>query len=201
MNKIKLFTLMLMMGATFSSFAQFSQDRPKNEYMLKVEAGYLHNVGNTGTPEKPATNPTTPNGYYLNAHEEGVGINVINGINISQDFFLGFGVGYAMAVPVRPFDMGKSSNIFQGFVDFDFRPIQDNWAPMLGGRLGYSMMMNPNNYGTTMSPVAEFYGGINWFYDHSLQQMDKNYHSLYLQAGIQLIQQTLFIPIRIGWRL
>lgn len=193
---------MLLMATTVS--AQYTQNNPKVEYMLKIEAGYLHNVGNWGTPKNDnvaSNNNTKECGYYLNAWEEGFGLNVINGINISQDFFLGFGVGGNLCAPMRPVHFDRSSIMAQGFLDMDFRPVGDTWAPMIGLRLGGSMLINSNNYGTTMSPYLEVTGGLNWFYDHSLQQMSRNYHSLYVETGILFVQQTVFIPIRVGWRM
>ena len=53
---------------------------------------------------------------------------------------------------------------------------------------------------TPSSPYLEVYAGLNWFYDHALQQMDKNYHSLFAEVGVVMVQQTVFIPIRVGWR-
>ena len=76
----------------------------------------------------------------------------------------------------------------------------DIWAPMVGARVGGSFLMNTNNYGNTISPYLEVYAGLNWFYDHALQQMDRNYHSLFVEAGIVLEQQSVFFPLRIGWR-
>ena len=122
------------------------------------------------------------------------------GVNISQDFFLGGGVGYSMCAPMRPARFDKSSNLAALFIDMDFRPVGDIWAPMVGARVGGSFLMNPNNYGNTISPYLEVYAGLNWFYDHALMQMERNYHSLFVETGITLVQGTVFIPIRVGWR-
>ena len=198
--KVILFSFLLLTAATAS--AQYTQDNPKVEYMFKLEAGFLHNVGNYGSPKTDASSTNTKEtGYNLNAWEEAMGLNIINGINISQDFFLGLGLGYDFCAPMRPVHLDKSSHMANVFIDMDFRPVGDTWAPMVGARLGGSMLLNPNNYGTTMSPYIELYGGLNWFYDHALQQMNRNYHSLYVEAGVLFVQQTVFIPIRVGWRL
>ena len=163
MKNIKASLLIVMLMTAGTVAAQYTQDRPNVEYMFKIEAGYLHNVGNYGQPKNEATTTNIEGtGFNLNAWEEGMGLNVINGINISQDFFLGAGVGYTFCAPMRP--------------------------------------ARPNNYGNTISPYLEVYAGLNWFYDHALQQMDKNYHSLFAEVGVVLVQQTIFIPIRIGWR-
>ena len=190
----------MLLTATAVS-AQYSQERPNVEYMFKIEMGYLHNVGNYGTPKVEAsTTDIKGTGYNLNAWEEGMGLNVINGINISQDFFLGGGLGYNFCAPMRPVKLDKNSHMVNAFVDMDFRPVGETWAPMLGLRLGGSFLMNANNYGNTISPYFEFYCGLNWFYDHALQQMFRNYHSLFAEVGVVLVQQSIFIPIRVGWR-
>ena len=201
MKNIKASLLIVMLMAAGVVSAQFTQDRPNVEFMFKVEAGYLHNVGNYGQPKVEATTTDiVGSGYSLNSYEEGMGLNVMAGINISQDFFLGGGVGYAFCAPMRPARFDKSSHMAAAFIDMDFRPVGDTWAPMVGARVGGSFLMNSNNYGNTISPYLEVYGGLNWFYDHALQQMDKNYHSLFAEVGLVLAQQTIFIPIRIGWR-
>lgn len=205
MRNVKIVLLMVMLVAASSAMAQFKQDKPKVEYMLKVEAGYLHNMGNYGQQKvvsDGSTNPEFSNGYNLRDNEEAFGLNVINGINISQDFFLGFGLGYNYCLPLYQGNKGVSaSHMAQGFIDMDYRPINATFAPMVGARLGGSFLMNNNNYGNTITEYVELYAGLNWFYDHAYQQMDRNYHSLYIEAGVVLVQQTVFIPIRIGWRL
>ena len=201
MKKINAVILIVMMMDAGAASAQYTQDRPKVEYMFKVEAGYLHYIGNYGKPAVSATNPDIKGtGFNLNSYEEAMGFNVINGINISQDFFLGGGLGYAFCAPMNPARFDMSSHMAVAFIDMDFRPVGDIWAPMVGARVGGSFLMNPNNYGNTISPYLEVYGGLNWFYDHALMQMDRNYHSLFAEVGIVMVQQSIFIPIRVGWR-
>ena len=202
MKNIRTVLLVVMLLAATTASAQYTQDKPNVEFMFKVEAGYLHNVGNYGKPEIDGVNPSdVPSGYRLNLHEEAAGLNVMAGVNISQDFFLGGGLGYAYCYPRFKGNMGyAASQMMHGFVDMDFRPVGETWAPMLGLRLGGSFLMNANNYGNTISPYFEFYGGLNWFYDHALQQMFRNYHSLFAEVGVVLVQQSIFIPIRVGWR-
>lgn len=202
MKKLNIVLLIVMLVAAMSASAQYTQQRPKVEYMFKVEAGYLHNVGNYGKPEIDGVAPNvTPQGYYLKDSEEAFGLNVINGVNISQDFFLGGGLGYSYCMPTMNDATLEAGHMAQVFVDMDYRPVGNIWAPMVGARLGGSFLMNNNNYGTTMSPYVEVYTGLNWFYDHALQQMDRNYHSLFVEVGVVFQQQTVFIPLRVGWRL
>ena len=202
MKNIRTVLLVVMLLAATTASAQYTQDKPNTEFMFKVEMGYLHNVGNYGQPEIEGTNPDdTPSGYRLNLHEEAAGLNLMAGVNISQDFFLGGGLGYAYCYPRFKGNVDyTASQMAHLFVDMDFRPVGDIWAPMVGARVGGSFLMNPGNYGNTISPYLELYAGLNWFYDHALKQMDRNYHSLFVEAGIVMEQQTVFIPIRIGWR-
>lgn len=203
MRNIKIVLLIVMVLATAKVSAQYSQDRPNVEFMIKVEAGYLHNVGNYGQPEIDGTLPhATPSGFRLNLHEEAAGVNFMAGVNVSQDFFLGGGLGYGYCFPLYKGNVDyTTSNLMQVFVDMDYRPVGETWAPMVGARVGGSFLMNPGNYGSTLSPYAEVYGGLNWFYDHALQQMNRNYHSLFVEVGLVLTQQSVFVPIRVGWRL
>ena len=202
MKNTRTLLLAILLMASYAASAQYTQQRPNTEFMFKVEAGYLHSVGNYGKPEIEAVDPAdTPSGYRLNLHEEAAGLNVMAGANISQDFFLGGGLGYAYCIPFFKGNVDYTpSHMAHLFVDMDYRPVGDTWAPMVGARLGGSFLMNPNNYGNTIAPLAEVYGGLNWFYDHALQQMDRNYHSLFVETGVQFTQGSVFIPIRVGWR-
>ena len=71
MKNIKALLLIVMLMAAGAVSAQFTQDRPNVEFMFKVEAGYLHNVGNYGKPKVEATSTDIQGtGYNLNAYEE-----------------------------------------------------------------------------------------------------------------------------------
>ncbi len=212
MNRIKFIIVAVLLGTSVAASAQYSQLGPKNEFMLKVEAGYAPFIGNyvydnNGEPGYY--------GYYLSKFHHNANLNVIAGVNISQDWFVGGGLGFnyfhnldqKLADPY----MG-----FQAFADFDFRPIwqsimgQDyqptsiKWAPMVGGRLGGSIMMGSSEtYGTTFTPMLEVYAGANWYYWYALngmRNMERNWHSFYATVGVAYMQQTFFLPIRIGWR-
>ena len=192
MSRIKAIIAAALVALSFNATAQFSQLGASNQFMLKAEIGYAPFMGNYGKLGNE--------GYNLSHYQNAAGLNVMAGINISQDFFLGAGVGYTFCAPMRPARFDKSSHMAVAFIDMDFRPVGDTWAPMVGARVGGSFLMNPNNYGNTISPYLEVYAGLNWFYDHALQQMDKNYHSLFAEVGVVMVQQTVFIPIRVGWR-
>ena len=132
MKNIKALLLIVMLMAAGAVSAQYTQEKPNVEYMFKIEAGYLHKVANYGKPQADAASTNIEgSGFRFNLHEEAMGLNIINGINISQDFFLGGGVGYAFCAPMRPVRFDKSSHMAVAFIDMDFRPVGDTWAPMV----------------------------------------------------------------------
>lgn len=193
----------LLAVATLPATAQFSQLGPKNEFMLKAELGYGPFMGNTGDAGEY--------GFYLSNSQNNVGLNVMAGINISQDWFVGGGLGYSYFANLR--DLGDGLHGVQVFADMDFRPIWKavmgldyqpvtiKWAPLVGARIGGSLLLGPSDtYGTTFTPLFEVYGGANWYYMHGLRNMEHNWHSFYATLGVAYMQQTVFLPIRLGWR-
>ena len=203
-NRLSILIAAVLTALSLQVAAQYSQLGPKNEFMFKVEGGYSIFMGNTGTPGET--------GYNLAHYEHAAGVNFMAGANISQDWFLGGGVGlnyyhsfgHALAEPM----MGVNV-----FVDFDFRPIWKavmgidyqpssiNWAPLLGGRAGGSILMADQ---MLFTPMGEIYGGINWYYAQQMARGMRNktrlWHSFYATLGVAYMQQTVFLPIRIGWR-
>lgn len=207
MNTYKALAIALLTALTLPAAAQYSQLGKKNEFMMKVEAGYLPFMGNVGEAGKY--------GYYLNKCHHGADVNIMAGMNISQDWFLGGGAGFVYFFSDQD-EMAESVMGANVFVDFDFRPIWKaimgldyqptsiKWAPEVGARLGGSLLLGNNaTYGTTITPLAEVYGGLNWYYwyhIHGMRNMARNWHSFYLTLGVAYLQQTVFLPIRIGWR-
>lgn len=206
MNRHKLLAIVLLAAFALPAGAQYSQLGKKNEFMMKVEAGYLPFVGNLGE--------AGDYGHYLNKYHHGANLNIMAGINISQDWFLGGGAGLAYFFTNHE---GAESMLGANvFVDFDFRPIWKavmgldyqptsiKWAPEVGARAGGSLLLGPSDtYGTTFTPMVEVYGGLNWYYWYhfnGMRNMTRNWHSFYLTLGVAYMQQTVFVPIRIGWR-
>jgi hypothetical protein len=188
------------MALTFGANAQYNQLGAKNEFMLKAEIGYAPFMGNFGKLGE--------NGYNLSNYENAASLNVMAGINISQDWFLGFGVGgnYFHSLKIKD---AKSLIGATAFIDFDFRPIWKavmgvdyqpttiKWAPLMGARIGSSILMAND---MLFTPMAEAYGGVNWYYAHGLRNMTHNWHSFYATLGVAYMQQTFFLPVRVGWR-
>ena len=120
MNKIKYLVIATLLGISATASAQFSQLEPKNEFMLKIEAGYLPFMGNYGE--------AGDYGFYLSKFHNAANLNIVAGANISQDWFVGIGVGgnYFLNMQQGLADQYMGANLF---VDFDFRPI---WQSVMG---------------------------------------------------------------------
>ena len=200
MNRISIIIATTLLALTLGANAQYSQLGAKNEFMLKAELGYAPFMGNFGKLGE--------NGYNLSNYENAANFNIMAGMNISQDWFLGFGVGanYFHSLKIKDAKSTIGANIF---VDFDFRPIWKavmgvdyqpvtiKWAPLIGARVGGSLLMANQ---TLFTPMGEVYGGVNWYYAHGLRNMTHNWHSFYATIGVAYMQQTFFLPIRVGWR-
>lgn len=206
MNKTRMIIVTLLVTVSASVSAQYSQLGKPNEFMLKAELGYAPFTGNIGQ--------AGDHGYYLSKYHQAAGANVIVGTNMSQDWFIGGGVGvnyyhnFQQRLAVSMFGANVFADIdfrpiWKGNMGLDYQPSTLKLAPMMGARVGGSILMGeaePNGYGTTVTPLLEFYGGINWYYLHGLHNMEHNWHSFYATIGVAYMQQTLFLPVRIGWR-
>lgn len=211
MNKIKVLLVAALLGASMTAAAQYSQLGPQNEFMLKVEAGYApfignYVIGNNGEPDY--------NGYYLGKFQNAINLNVLAGANISQDWFVGGGAGFNYFLSFNqkeaPSLMGASvfadldfRPVWQSVMGLDYQPTSIKWAPMVDVRIGGSILLNHPDYGTKFSPMLEISGGANWYYWYALKgmrNMERNWRSLYATIGIAYHLQTIYMPIRVGWR-
>ena len=180
---------------SLTASAQFRQDRSDYEYMFKAEIGYMPfvmNVGDAGI-----------NGYYINDLQHAAGASVINGVNIKQDFFVGLGLGCNYVAVPKEIMQGNFANGWLcpvGFVDFDYRPLDVEWSPMVGAKAGVSYLMADSPNGNTLAPYIELSTGLNWFFRYEYRNMERNYLSLYLELAFAYTQQAAFIPVRLGFR-
>ena len=203
MNRIKVILAVALATLTLDAAAQYSQLGAKHEFMLKVELGYAPYMGNVGT--------AGDNGFNLDKFHNAAGLNAMAGINISQDWFVGGGAGFAyyhnlqqgMVTPmmgVNAFVDVDFRPIWQGLMGVDYQPATIKWAPMVGVRAGASIILDHPYYDMPLTPLAEVYGGINWYYMHGLRNMRHNWHSFYATIGVAYLQQTVILPVRVGWR-
>ena len=194
MKKIGFILLLVATAVSFTATAQFRQDRSDVEYMFKAEIGYMPFVANLGNAGNY--------GYYINDLKHAVGASVINGVNIKQDFFVGIGLGYNYVAVPKDILNGNFAGWHcpMAFVDFDYRPLDVEWSPMVGAKAGASYLMADSPYGNTLAPYIELSTGLNWFFRYEYRNMERNYLSLYLELAFAYTQQATFIPIRLGVR-
>lgn len=186
--------------------AQYSQLEKNHEFMLKIEAGYAPFMLNVGTAGE--------HGFYLDKFHNAAGLNIMAGTNISQDWFVGGGIGFSyfhnlqqgIVTPLMGAQVFADADfrpIWQGLMGLDYQPATIRWAPVIGARLGASYLMGegePEGYDPTLTPYLELNAGLNWYYLHGLRNMGHNFHAFYATIGIAYMQQTVFLPLRIGWR-
>ena len=182
-------------AVSLNAAAQFRQDRSDVEYMFKAEIGYMPYVMNLGD--------AGAYGYYISDLQHAAGLSVINGVNIKQDFFVGLGLGYNMVIApsdIANLDFGKGWHCPMAFIDFDYRPLDVEWSPMVGAKAGASYLMADSPHGNTLKPYLEVSTGLNWFFRYEYRNMERNYLSLYLEVAFAYTQQTTFVPVRFGVR-
>ena len=190
MNKGKFLLALLATIIVMPAMAQFTQDKPKAEYMFKADVGYMPYISNLGH--------AGDYGYYISDLRHITNVNVINGVNLRQDFFVGLGFGYGYVS--TPSNMSDGWHSAMAFLDLDYRPIDVEWAPMVGARLGAHYMMSNTPYENTLTPYVEISAGVNWFFNYVYRNMERNYMSVYLELAAAYTQQTVFLPIRLGVR-
>lgn len=203
MNKIKVLMAVVLAALTLNATAQYSQLGKKNQFMLKMELGYAPFAGNVGEAGE--------HGFNITKYHNAALASVMAGANISQDWFVGAGAGFnyfhntkqGIVTPMMGANLFVDVDfrpLWQGLMGLDYQPATIKWAPMVGVRAGMSMILDHPYYGSPVTPLAELYGGVNWYYMHGLRNMEHNWHSFYATVGVAYMQQTVFMPVRIGWR-
>jgi len=147
------------------------------EYFFKLESGFIDYRYNTIRVD------SGPNwkGYYLEKRN-GIDLNITNGISCNNKFYGGLGIG------VLNFE---GINGFSVFSDFEYLPLKTRLSPLINLKIGYSHIWNQykNGTGTILSELGL---GLNY-------RISKNI-DIYLKSGFLLTQQSLLIPIRLGFR-
>lgn len=186
----------ILLLVSISAKAQYNQNRSDVERMFKVDLSYA--------PFMTNPNDKDHDGYYLNNLQHFGGLNVMGGVCLSQDFFLGLGAGfnYYFAPSELRRSLGNGSMGFQVYGDFDYRTLDAEFSPMVYAKAGVSYMIASDSsaFGNTLTPMLEAGVGVNWYYSHAIRNMERNYRSLYLTVGFAYMQQTFFLPIRLGLR-
>ena len=142
-------------------------------YKGKFETGYLKFI-NTTVQVDPGPNW---DGYNLNNEQNGIDINLINGIKLTEKFYGGLGLGYVNF---------ENINGFSIFTDFEFLPLKTKLTPLLNLKIGYNHIWNQYDNGTG-SALVELGAGINYKLTDKL--------GIYMKSGVLLTQQSFLIPI------
>ncbi len=146
------------------------------KYNTKIEVSYLHFSYNTVQIE-PGPNWK---GYYLD-DENGIDLNAILGVSLNENIFLGAGLGYLNFEGINGYSL---------FGDFQYIPFKTKFSPFVDLRVGYNHIWNQYEDGTG-SATGELGLGAKY------KLTDKI--NIYIQSGFLLTQQSLFIPIRLGF--
>ncbi len=190
MNKLRFVLVLLFATLALSANAQFRQDRSNYEYMFKAELGYMPYMANIGHADE--------NGWRMADMQHIAGVNIMNGVCLFQDYFVGLGLGYGYVAPFKDFGNGWHSAL--AFVDMDYRTLDAEFSPMVSAKVGAHYMMTDGPHDNCLSPYVELSGGLNWYFRYVIRNMERNYASLYLTMGFAYTQQAAYFPIRLGMR-
>lgn len=174
-RKLQLISFPLFLFLTIISFSSYSQVR----YGGKAETGFLKYryqlVQYDIDPESEWE------GYYLDKEQDGIDINLTNGISLFEKrFFAGIGIGYQNF---------EGINGITVFGDIEYLLLKSRVTPLLNIKIGYDHIWNQYEGGTGTT-IVEFAAGVNYKITEKL--------SFYLKSGILFTQQSSLIPIRIG---
>ena len=156
---------------TFTFLSAFSQI----QYAVKIESGYAPFQYNTVDVD-PGPNWK---GYYLD-DQNGIDINVINGIMFRDRLYAGVGIGYWNFEGVNGITV---------FADIDYFILKTRLSPIINFKFGHNHLWNQYEGGTSTA-MTELNVGL------QLRLTEKI--SVYLKGGYLFMQQSLLIPVRIG---
>lgn len=155
----------------------FNHGYSQMNYSVKVETGFLKYQFNTVNVD-PGPNWK---GYNLEG-ENGIDLNVINGIDFKNKWFIGIGLGYLNFEGLNGLSM---------FSDFEYLPLKTRLTPLVNLKFGYSHLWNQYENGTGAG-LAELCFGINFKLTERLD--------IYTKSGFLINQQSMLIPTRFGIR-
>lgn len=123
-------------------------------------------------------------GYNLRDKPDGLCLSVSNGISLANKKLF-FGVALA-------YHNFEGINGVSAAADLEYIPLKTKLSPLVNFKLGYNHVWNqyPDGSGTN---YGEYLLGLNYLIN------SKN--SIYLKSGILFTQESLFIPICLGFRI
>lgn len=161
--------LLILLLINIKIYSQFS-------YSGKIEVGYL-NHQTTIVNVDPGPNWK---GYNLNQNQNGVSISSINGISFRNSFFTGVGVGYLNF---------EGINGISVFSDSEYLFLKGKLKPLINLKLGYNHIWNQYKNGKG-SFLFEPSLGLSYELNKKIK--------IYVQSGLSVMQEALFVPIRTG---
>ena len=165
MNKIaSLFTMILLfLGA--KGHAQIS-------YSVKAETGFLKYQNNTVQIDPG------PNWKGYNLYEEnGIDLNIVNGLEFNNRVFAGIGLGYLNFEGISGLSV---------FSDLEYLPLKTRMTPLINLKIGYSHIWNQYENGTGTA-LGELCLGLNY------RLSEKT--GIYTKLGVSMTQQSFLIQI------
>ena len=163
---IALFTLLIV-----------NQGYSQINFSIKTETGFLKYQYRT-TYVNPAPNWR---GYGL-YEDNGIDLNIINGMKLKNRLFVGIGIGYLNFEGVSGFSI---------FSDVEYLPLKTRLTPLINLKIGYSHLWNQYEHGTGTG-LGEFCMGLNY---RLTKKMD-----IYAKTGFIRTQGSSLTPINLGFR-
>ena len=161
----------------FIYFAHYTSGQIK--YNLRAEIATLR-FQNTTVDVDPGPNWK---GYNLNEEQNGLSLDIINGISLNNKLFIGLGIGYLNFEGINGYSI---------FSDLQYLPLKSKLTPLINLKIGSNHIWNQYENGQ-QSVMFELSGGISY--------KMKNNFSVYISSGLLLTQQAFLIPIRLGIRI
>ena len=146
------------------------------DYKRKIETGFLKYQYNIVDVD-PGPNWK---GYNLDREQNGIDINIINGLSFKDKFMPAIGLGYLNFQGIHGFSI---------FTDIEYLPFENRITPLINLKAGYNHIWNQYENGKG-GALGELGAGI-------YCKIGKNIGG-YLQSGFVFTQQAFLIPIRMG---
>ena len=148
-------------------------------YSGRLEAGYQHYLYRTLTVDP---GPDWK-GYNLDEKQNGYNFTSSNGLSFANSkLFTGIGLGYVNFKGIHGISI---------FGDFEYLPLKNRLTPLFNFRLGYNHIWNQYEGGRG-TILTEFGLGLNY--------KIKEKFGIYIKSGMLITQQSLLIPITLGFR-
>jgi hypothetical protein len=148
-------------------------------YSGRVETGYQHYSFRTITVE-PGSNWK---GYNLDEKQNGFNFTTVNGLTFNnRKLFTGIGLGYLNYEGINGVSI---------FGDLEYLPLKKRISPLFNLRIGYSHIWNQYADGSG-TVYTELGLGLNY--------KIKEKFGIYIKSGMVITQQSVLIPITLGFR-